>query len=134
MKKLAIITLSAALFAAGGCANLSSNMSSKLQNYTLDYATPVDPALQSQLEQIDTTLRAKFGMTTQQTAVGVLDLRHLRLAMVRPDYELYAASVAKLGIMLAYFQLHPAAATNLDPAMRHDLALMVRPSDDQAAT
>jgi beta-lactamase class A len=53
---------------------------------------------------------------------------------VRPDYELYAASVAKLGIMLAYFQLHPEAATNLDPAMRHDLALMVRPSDDAAAT
>ena len=134
MNRLALISLSAAIVLANGCTNLSSTMNSKFQNYTLDYQTPVDAPLQAQLEKIDATLRAKYGMTTEQTAVGVLDLRSLRLAMVRPDYELYAASVAKLGIMLAYFQLHPEAATNLDPAMRHDLALMVRPSDDAAAT
>jgi beta-lactamase class A len=134
MNRLATFYLSAAILLTGGCANLSSPMNSKLQNYTLDYETPVDAALQARLEKIDASLRAKYGMTTEQTAVGVLDLRHLRLAMVRPDYELYAASVAKLGIMLAYFQLHPAAATNLGPAMRHDLALMVRPSNDAAAT
>ncbi len=134
MNRLATILFSAAILLAGGCANLSSTMNSKFQNYTLDYQTPVDAPLQAQLEKIDATLRTKYGMTTEQTAVGLLDLRSLRLAMVRPDYELYAASVAKLGIMLAYFQLHPEAATNLDPAMRHDLALMVRPSDDVAAT
>jgi beta-lactamase class A len=134
MNRLATILFSAAILLAGGCTNLSSTMNSKFQSYTLDYQTPVDEPLQAQLEKIDATLRAKYGMTTEQTAVGLLDLRSLRLAMVRPDYELYAASVAKLGIMLAYFQLHPEAATNLDPAMRHDLALMVRPSDDAAAT
>lgn len=109
-------------------------MNPKLQDYTLDYETPVDSELQGRLEGIDARLRAKYGLGTNETAVGLLDLKNLRLAMVRPDYEMYAASVAKLGIMLAYFQLHPAAATNLDPGMRHDLALMVRPSDDAAAT
>lgn len=109
-------------------------MTLRFQNYTLDYQTPADPALQTRLEKIDAELRTQFGMTTNDTAVGLLDLRTLRLAMVRPDYELYAASVAKIGILLAYFQLHPAAATNLDAATRHELGLMVRPSSDEMAT
>jgi beta-lactamase class A len=109
-------------------------MNLKLSGYTLDYQTPVDAPLQEHLEQIDSTLRAKYGMTPDQTAVGLLDLRSLRLAMVRPDYELYAASVAKIGILLAYFQLHPAAATNLDATTRHELGLMVRTSSDEMAT
>jgi len=112
----------------------SLSMNPELQEYVLDYQTPVNPRLQSELEDIDASLRAKYGMNTNQTTVGLLDLRTLELAMVRPDYELYAASVAKLGIMLAYFQLHPEAATNLDANMRHDIGLMVRPSDDAAAT
>src|SRR5580704_4733396 len=114
MNRFAILCLSAVMLAVGGCATNSGTMNTKLQNYTLNYETPVDPSLQTQLESIDSTLRAKYGMTTDQTAVGLLDLQSLRLAMVRPDYELYAASVAKIGIMLAYFQLHPEAATNLD--------------------
>ena len=134
MNRLANISLLAAIFLAGGCANVAPTMNSKVQNYTLDYHTPVDPALQTQLEKMDCDLRAKYGMTSEQTAVGVLDLRSLRLAMVRPDYELYAASVAKIGILLAYFQSHPAAATNLDATTRHELGLMVRPSSDEMAT
>jgi len=63
----------------------------------------------------------------------LLDLRGLRLAMVRPDTELYAASVAKIGILLAYFQLRPAAATNLDASTRHQLGLMIRPSSNEMA-
>jgi len=38
---------------------------------------------------------------------GLLDLKTLRLAMIHPDREEYAASVPKIGILLAYFQLHP---------------------------
>ena len=134
MNWLANISLFTAILLAGGCANVPHTMNPKFQNYILDYQTPVDPELQVQLEQIDATLRAKYGMTPEQTAVGLLDLQSLRLAMVRPDYELYAASVAKLGIMLAYFQLHPDAATNLDATTRHELGLMVRPSSDEMAT
>ena len=137
MNRLAHIIVVAATVLISAHANGSptpSLMNPKFQDYTLDYQTPVDTPLQARLEKIDSDLRVKHGMTAEQTTVGLLDLKALRLAMVRPDYELYAASVAKLGIMLAYFQLHPAAATNLDPVMRHDLSLMVRPSDDAAAT
>src|SRR5690242_13342716 len=92
----------------------SAQMNHSFENYVLNYSTPVDPALQSSLETIDSTLRGKYSMTTNQTAVGLLDLNTLRLAMLNPDREEYAASVAKIGILLAYFELHPAATTNLD--------------------
>src|SRR5262245_57792014 len=64
------------------------------QSYALSYDAPIDSGLQSKLETIDRNLRAKCGMTTNQTAVGVLDLKGLRLAMLHPDREEYAASVA----------------------------------------
>jgi len=89
--------------------------------------------LQNELEQIDVSLRARFGMTTAPTAVGVLDLRTRRLAMIHPDREEYAASVPKIGILLAYFQLHPEAVTNLAPQTRHQLGLMVKASDNEQA-
>jgi beta-lactamase class A len=104
------------------------------EHYTLDDDTPTDPKLDGQLEAIDTRLRAKFGMTPGQTAVGVLDLKGLRLAMLRPDCEEYAASVAKVGILLAYFQLHPQAATNLDATTRHELGLMAKASSNEMAS
>ena len=34
---------------------------------------PLNPALQAKLEDIDAGLRTKWGMTTEQTAVGQLD-------------------------------------------------------------
>ena len=103
------------------------------KNYTLDYETPVTPALQSRLEALDAELRARYGMTSEQTAVGLLDLQGLRLAMVHPDRMEYAASVAKVGILLAYFQLHPEAATNLAPQTRHELGLMAKNSSNEMA-
>ena len=102
-------------------------------NYTLDYDSPVDAAWQSKLEGIDAQLRARHGLTAEQTAVGVLDLNTLRLAMLRPDRIDYAASVPKIGILLAYFQLHPEAATNLDATTRHELGLMIKVSDNEMA-
>ena len=101
--------------------------------YVLDHNTPTDTALQSQLEAIDTRLRGQYGMATEQVAVGVLDLKGLRLAMVHPDRIDYAASVAKVGILLAYFQLHPEAATRLDPKARHELGLMAKASSNEMA-
>src|SRR5258708_7417959 len=72
-------------------------------------------------------------MIPAQTAVGVFDLNHLSLAMIHPDREEYAASVAKLGILLAYFALHPEAATNLSAETRHELGLMVKASSNEMA-
>lgn len=116
-----------------GWARAEPAMNPKFKNYTLDYGTPVDPALLADLEQMDAGLRARYGMTTEQTAIGLLDLRTLRLAMIHPDREDYAASVAKIGILLAYFQLHPAAATNLDAQTRHELGLMIKASSNEMA-
>jgi beta-lactamase class A len=99
----------------------------------LTYDTPVTASLQRDVEALDTRLRETYGMTTEQTAVGVLDLTHHRLAMIHPDRIEYAASVAKVGILLAYFQLHPEAATSLDPQTRHELGLMAKPSSNEMA-
>ena len=99
----------------------------------LDYNTPVDPDLQTRLESIDARLRGRYGMTREQTAVGVLDLNHPRLAMTNPDRIEYAASVAKVGILLAYFQLHPDAATQMDAATEHELGLMIKASSNEMA-
>src|SRR5262249_34423575 len=74
------------------------------------------------------------GMTTGQVAVGLLDLKRLRLAMIQPDRIEYAASVAKVGILIAYFELHPAAATNLDAQARHELGLMIKASSNEMAS
>ncbi len=111
----------------------SSAASADSKSYVLDYTSPVDSGLQKQLEAIDSDLRAQFGMSTNQTAAGLLDLNTLRLAMIHPDREEYAASVAKVGILLAYFQLHPDAATNINPETKHELGLMAKASDNEMA-
>ena len=103
-------------------------------SYTLDFKTPVHAALQAELERIDVRLQSKYGMSTEQTAVGVLDLRWLRLAMIHPDRIEYAASVPKIGILLAWFELHPDAARNLDAQTRRELGLMIKVSDNEMAT
>jgi beta-lactamase class A len=103
------------------------------ETFVLDYNTPTDPRLQKRIEAIDVRLRAKYGMTPEQTAVGVLDLNHLRLAMIHPDRIEYAASVAKIGILLAYFQLHPDAATTMDVETQHELGLMIKASSNEMA-
>ncbi len=108
-------------------------MNPNYENYTLTYETPVDSKLQAQLENIDTSLRAKYGMSTNQTSLGLLDLRTLRLALIYPDREDYGASVAKIGILFSYFYLHPDAATNVDSQTRHELGLMIKPSSNEMA-
>jgi beta-lactamase class A len=101
--------------------------------YTLDFITPCDNALQAKLEALDARLRERHGIATNQTALGVLDLKRLRLAMVHPDRIEYAASVPKVGILLAWFQLHPEATTHLDPQTRHELGLMIKSSSNEMA-
>jgi hypothetical protein len=102
-------------------------------NCYCEVAPHANAEFQKRIEEIDSRLREKHGMTTEQTAVGVLDLQSPRVAMVHPDRIEYAASVPKIGILLAYFQLHPEAAATLDAATAHELALMVKASSNELA-
>jgi beta-lactamase class A len=106
---------------------------SSFTNYTLTYDSPLDPGLQAKLQSIDEKLRAKYEIRTEQAAVGLLDLKKLRLALIHPDREDYAASVAKIGILLAWFQLHPEAATNLPPETKKELGMMAKISSNEMA-
>jgi beta-lactamase class A len=128
-----LLLLTAVLLWSTGCAKLTPEMKPSFESYTLDYDTPTDSALQGRLKTIDARLRAQFGMSAEQTAVGVLDLKSLRLAMIHPDRIEYAASVPKIGILLAYFDLHPHAMTNLDAPVRHELGLMAKASNNEMA-
>lgn len=125
---LAFFTIASGAF-AGPAAT-----SQPFDGYVLDYSTPVDPPLQAKLEATDAALRAKYGIAADQTNVGVLDLQNRRLAMIHPDHTEYAASVAKIAILLAYFQTHPEAATHLDPTVRHELGLMIKVSSNEMAS
>jgi len=102
-------------------------------DYRVDYGTKSDPKLQDKVVAIDAGLRAKYGMTTEQSAIGVMDLRDGRLAMIHPDRGEYAASIPKIAILLTYFELHPDAATRLDPRTRHELGLMIKASSNEMA-
>ena len=82
----------------------------------LDHDAPADAGLQRELEAIDASLRARFGMAEADTACGVVDLVAPRVALVRPDRIEYGASVPKIGILLAYFVLRPEAAKHMEPA------------------
>ena len=104
-----------------------------LMTIQLDYASPIDPALQRELVSLDERLRVRHEMAPEATAVGVLDLRTGRLAMIHPDRGEYAASIPKIGILLADFELHPEAATGLDPAARAELGRMAKASDNEIA-
>jgi beta-lactamase class A len=115
------------------CALAATDMKPDFLDYTLNYDSPVDPMLQAQLESLDASVRAKYDMSTDDTSVGLLDLRTCRLAMIHPDHEDYAASVAKIGILYAYFRLRPDAATNIDAQTRHELGLMIKPSSNEMA-
>lgn len=105
----------------------------KYQEYTLDYDTAVDPDLQQRVTEVDTLLRTRHGMAESQAAVGVLDLRTGRLAMARGDRLFYGASVPKVAILLAYFELNPQASTALDDTTRMELGLMIKNSSNELA-
>lgn len=101
--------------------------------FTLDFETPVDPALQSSLEKIDQKLREQFGLAPNQTDVGLLDLAGARLAMIHPDQIEYGASIPKVAILLAYFHVHPDAVIDMSPTIRHELGLMIKRSSNELA-
>lgn len=133
IKRTLRATLILLLLVLTSCSTLKTPMQPDFKSYTLDYQSPQDATLQAKVEAIDSQLRARLGMTAEQTSAGVLDLNTLRLAMIHPDRIDYAASVPKIGILLAYFQLHPEAATNLDATTRRELGEMIKTSSNEMA-
>lgn len=101
--------------------------------FVIDFSSAVDAELQRSLEASDARLRAVRGMSASQTAVGLLDLRTGRLALLRPDTIFYAASVPKVAILLAWFASQPEAVARLDAVTRHELGLMIKASDNALA-
>jgi beta-lactamase class A len=120
-------------FVALVCAILLAACRSSVPTFEMTYDTPTDPALQQQLERIDATLRAKHGIDAELTDVGLLDLRRHRLAMIHPDKIEYAASVAKVGILFAWFVKHPEAASALDAQTQRELGEMIKASSNEMA-
>lgn len=99
----------------------------------LDFNTPVDPALQAWLENLDLSLRTELGMSEKDSAAGILDMRSGKLALVRPDRIEYAASVAKIGILYAWFDLHREAPGHMDPQVERELGEMAKISSNEMA-
>ena len=91
----ALPVLATCVVAAGIALAAPAPTTQPLENFTLDYDTPTDPALQAKLHAIDRDLRGKYEMTTANAAVGLLDLNRLRLAMIHPDRIEYAASLGR---------------------------------------
>lgn len=116
-----------------GCKRVAPPPVKPLDAFVLTYDTPVDALLQSQLSAIDLEARTRHGLNSEHAAAGLIDLRNPRVAMLNPDRIAYAASVAKIGILLAYFQLRPSAAASLDPQIHHELGLMVKASSNELA-
>ena len=99
----------------------------------LDAATAPTPGFQEEIATIEREVRARYGLAEAQSAVGVLDLKTGRLALVRPDEIFYAASVPKIAILLAWFELNSDWPAKLDAETRHELGLMIKVSDNAMA-
>lgn len=129
-----LIALAIAFIGACALSFAAEPTTRRIADFRLDYDTPPDPELQKRLEQIDLKLREQLGMSADDAAVGVIDLVRRRVAMIHPDRIEYAASVPKIGILLAYFETNPQAATKLDPTTRHELGLMAKASSNEMAS
>ena len=77
------ILLSAVMSFLNEGTSKAADTSRAFDDFTLNFTTPCDTDLQARLEALDARLRASHGMTTNQTAVGLLDLRRLRLGRCR---------------------------------------------------
>lgn len=107
---------------------------SAVGSLTLDFDSPCDPELRVHLSALEARLRVRHGLAETQCAAGVLDMRRGRLALLRGDQMDYGASVPKIGILLAWFELRPAAAAQLDASTRRELGLMIKDSSNELAT
>ncbi|MBA4137443.1 MAG: hypothetical protein C0518_09030 [Opitutus sp.] len=105
---------------------------SALSDLTLDISTAPHSDWQQTIAGIDAGLRERFTMAEKDSAVGVLDLRTGRIALVRSDRIFYGASVPKIAILLGWFAAHP-KPDEIDTATRHELGLVIKQSSNELA-
>ncbi|MBF0431679.1 MAG: serine hydrolase [Fibrobacteria bacterium] len=73
----------------------------------------------------------------KKMAVGIVrlsDPSHPQVAWLNPDFTMYAASLPKIAILLAAVQAFEKGTLKESPEILDELALMIRKSDNQAAT
>ncbi|GJM44949.1 MAG: hypothetical protein DHS20C21_17910 [Gemmatimonadota bacterium] len=98
----------------------------------------VDPELQAELVRIvEADPRRRTLVRRKQLAIGVIDLREqdeIRFARINGRVPLYAASMAKLGVLLAAEEAIEDGVLTDTPEVRKDLNDMIRISSNSAAT
>jgi beta-lactamase class A len=98
----------------------------------------VDNHLQDQLVQrLNQTPLWKKLIREKKMTVGLVDLANpseIRYAGVNGDEMIYAASLPKIAILLAAFHCFETREMEQSPEVIRDLNLMIRKSDNQAAT
>jgi len=97
-----------------------------------------DPALQKRLERAVAN-RARWARLAEERvfALGIVDLEVLdrpRYAAVNGQEMIYAASLPKIGILLAAVHQLETGALSMTPAIKRDLNAMIRVSSNAAAT
>lgn len=99
---------------------------------------PTDPALQKRLERAVAN-RPHWAQLAEQRAfaLGLVDLSDLdrpRYAAVNSREMIYAASLPKIGILLAAVHQVEEGTLSMTPAVERDLDAMIRVSSNAAAT
>jgi beta-lactamase class A len=97
-----------------------------------------DPELQRALAtRVDADARWRALAEAKRLSVGLVDLRNPEAphyAAINGDTMMYAASLPKIAILLAAFQAFEDGTLKQSPEVVDDLTLMIRRSDNPAAT
>lgn len=97
----------------------------------------VDPRLQRELEQLIRIKGMRSAVEQERLAIALVDIsdpKKPRLAAVNGDVMKYAASLPKIGILLAAFVQIEQGKLELDEALEADMTAMIRYSSNAAAT
>ena len=97
----------------------------------------VDPRLQRELEQLIRNKGMRSAVEQERLAIALVDIsdpKKPRLAAVNGDVMKYAASLPKIGILLAAFVQIEQGKLELDEALEADMINMIRYSSNTAAT
>jgi beta-lactamase class A len=143
MKRASVVSLIiqlATLPATGGAAPLSHTAPLPLvqADGTPSLRDESDPELQRALAaRVDADTRWRALAQAKHLSVGLVDLRNPeapRYAAINGDTMMYAASLPKIAVLLAAFQAFEDGTLSQSPQVVDDLTLMIRRSDNQAAT